>query len=40
VTQYEWQDDGSFTTIPLVQQKNGVISFTVTDRVSEVKLQP
>jgi hypothetical protein len=39
-TQYQWQDDGSFTTIPLTQSKSGVVTFTVTDRPSEVKLQP
>jgi hypothetical protein len=40
VVQYVWQDDGTIKTIPLSQSKTSSITFTVTDRMSEIKLFP
>lgn len=39
VAQYQWLDDGQVQTIPLKQAADGTISLTVTDRVTELKLQ-
>jgi hypothetical protein len=40
VAQYAYNDDGTFTTVPLVQAADGSITLTISDRVTELKLQP
>jgi hypothetical protein len=40
VNQYIWQDDGSVRTIALTQKSNDTITFTVSDRLSEIELLP